>query len=240
MLTKEIIKDLESFKNPQRAEHSKRFFRTGKGEYGENDVFLGASLPQMRSLVKKYKKTATLKDIEPLFDGKFHEMRLCGFMLLKEMFRSAKTEENKKTFYDFYMAHLYAANNWDLVDVTAPHISGPYLYGKSHKPLLDLAKSGNLWRERVAIISTLYFIKRGNFETSLKLAEKYITHTHDLIQKASGWTLREIGKQDIKTLYAFLDKYAAIMPRTMLRYSLEKLPEEKRKYYMAAKANRAA
>ena len=228
-----IIKDLTACADAARAEHNLRFFKTGKGEYGEGDIFLGLTLPQMREIVKRHRKAADIKDIKNLLSDKYHEVRLCGLMLLVELFRAAKTEERRKEVYDFYMANLSGINNWDLVDLTAYNIPGAFLHGKSHKPLFALAKTKDLWKERIAIISTMYFIKRGDFETTIKLAEMFLTHKHDLMHKAVGWMLRETGKKDIKTLYAFLDTYAGAMPRTMLRYSLEKLSEDKRKYYMA-------
>lgn len=168
-----------------------------------------------------------------MLNNDYHEIRLCSLMLLVEMFRAAKTEEQKQLIYNFYMANTRTINNWDLVDLTAYNIAGAFLHGKSHKPLFDFAASGNLWKERIAIISTLYFIKRGDFETTIALAEKFLTHKHDLMHKAAGWMLRETGKKDINILYGFLDRHAAKMPRTMLRYSLEKLPQEKRLYYMS-------
>jgi 3-methyladenine DNA glycosylase AlkD len=232
-LEQNIIKDLHSCADVKRAEHNLRFFKTGKGEYGEGDMFLGLNLPQMRELVKRYKKVVDIKDIKNLLNDEYHEVRLCGLMLMVELFRAAKTEERRKEVYDFYMSHLSGINNWDLVDLTAYNIPGAFLYGKNHKPLFDLAKTKALWKERIAIISTMYFVKRGDFETTIKLAESFLAHKHDLMHKAVGWMLREVGKKDIKTLYDFLDKHAGAMPRTMLRYSLEKLTEDKRKYYMA-------
>ena len=232
-LEQNIIKDLHSCADAKRAEHNLRFFKTGKGEYGEGDMFLGLNLPQMRELVKRYKKVVDIKDIKNLLNDRYHEVRLCGLMLLVELFRAAKTEERRQEVYDFYMNNLSGINNWDLVDLTAYNIPGAFLHGKSHKPLFDLAKTKDLWKERIAIISTMYFVKRGTFETTIKLAEGFLAHKHDLMHKAVGWMLREVGKKDIKTLYDFLDKHAGAMPRTMLRYSIEKLTEDKRKYYMA-------
>lgn len=231
--SEEIIKDLKLSANEEQARHSLRFFKTGKGEYGEGDLFLGLTVPAVRAAVKKYKKEVSLQDLKPLIADKYHEVRLCGLMLTVELYRAAKTEARKKEVYSFYMSGTKGINNWDLVDLTAYNIAGSFLYDKSRKPLFDFARSGNLWKERIAIISTMYFVKRGDFKDTLALAELFLTHKHDLMHKAAGWLLREVGKKDIAVLYGFLDKYAARMPRTMLRYSLEKLPEQKRKYYMA-------
>lgn len=209
-----------------------RFFKTGKGQYGEGDVFLGIKVPVVRAVVKRYAGLVRPADIRPLLYSPWHEVRLCGFLLLVALFEKS-AEAPRKEIVDFYLQHLAQANNWDLIDLSVYKILGAYLYGRKDKSvLLRLAASSNLWHQRASIVSTMYLVKRGDFEMTLLLAEKFLTHPHDLMHKASGWLLREVGKKDERVLCAFLDKFSARMPRTMLRYSLEKLSPSKRAYYM--------
>lgn len=227
-----IIKDFLNLRDDKQAKVLSSFFKTGKGQYGEGDKFLGIKAPVTRGLVKKYYKEASLKDVKPLIENPYHEVRLAGFLILVEKFQKTKKEEERQEIYNFYMANLKYANNWDLVDLSCYKIAGAYLHNKDHKPLYKLAKSKVLWQQRVAMISTMYFVKNGSFDTAFDLAQYFLPHKHDLMHKASGWILRELGKEDISLLYAFLDKHHKKMPRTMLRYSIEKLPQEKKEYYM--------
>ncbi|MDR1684182.1 MAG: DNA alkylation repair protein [Elusimicrobiota bacterium] len=228
---KEIIKEFLACKDDKKAKHLMRFFKTGKGQYGQGDLFLGAAAAQVKARVKKYASQISFKGVQKLLDSKYHEIRNCGFLTLVHKFERAGKEEQKK-IYNFYIKNLRRANNWDLVDLSCYKIAGRWLQDKSHKILFDLAEKKNLWQQRVAMVSTMHFVKAGHFDTALKLAEKFLDHEHDLMHKASGWILREAGKKDIGVLYDFLDKHAAKMPRTMLRYAIEKLPKAKKDYYM--------
>ncbi len=223
---KEAIKKQAS---PSRALNSQRFFKTGKGQYGEGDIFLGLTVPQCRIIAREF-RDISLNEIEKHLDSKFHEERLIALLILVENYEK-QTIERKKIF-DFYLAHTQYINNWDLVDLSAHKIVGEFLQDKDKKLLYELAKSNYLWERRIAIISTFAFIKEGRFEDSLKLAEVLMNDKHDLIHKAVGWMLREVGKKDITILERFLDEHHKQMPRTMLRYSLERLSEEKRRHYM--------
>lgn len=230
----QILEELETLKNPAQAAHLSRFFKTGKGQYGEGDVFLGIRVPAVRAVVRRYAPQARTEDAGVLLKSPYHEARLCGVLLLVALYERAKTPAEKERICAFYTAHLERANNWDLIDLSVYKILGAHLYGrKDDAPLRRLAQSNNLWRQRASIVATLYFIKRGEFATTLALAEKFLTHPHDLMHKACGWMLREVGKKDEAALCAFLDKFHKTMPRTMLRYSLEKLSEAKRAHYMA-------
>lgn len=233
-MAKQIISDLQRLANPDKAKLLSRFFKTGKGEYGEGDKFIGIMVPQQRQIVKKYYKQITLNDISTLLSNKIHEYRLTALLILVEKYKKAD-ERTRKEYYDFYLKNVKYINNWDLVDVTCSRIVGAYLNDKDRAPLYKLALSKNLWEKRISIISTFAFIKRSDFKDSLKLAEILIKDKHDLIQKAVGWTLREIGKKNLELEEIFLKKYSSIMGRTALRYSVEKFPEEKRKYYLNKK-----
>lgn len=232
-LSERILKELLSLKNPETAVILSRFFKTGRGQYGEGDVFLGIKVPDVRAVVKRYASCARTEDAGNLLYAAYHEARLCGVLLLVALYERAKSPAEKERICAFYTAHLARANNWDLIDLSVYKILGAYLYGRKDKNiLLRLAESDNLWRQRASIVSTLYLVKRGDFEMTLLLAEKFLTHPHDLMHKACGWLLREVGKKNEAALCAFLDKFAARMPRTMLRYSLEKLSPSKRARYM--------
>lgn len=222
---KEAIKKQAS---PSRALNSQRFFKTGKGQYGEGDIFLGLTVPQCRIIAKEF-RDISLSEIEKHISSKFHEERLIALLILVGQYMKS---HDKKKIVDFYLAHTTHINNWDLVDLSAHKIVGEFLQDKDKRLLYELAKSNYLWERRIAIISTFAFIKEGHFEDSLKIAKLLMKDTHDLIHKACGWMLREVGKKDIHVLERFLDEHHKQMPRTMLRYSLERLSEEKRRYYM--------
>jgi 3-methyladenine DNA glycosylase AlkD len=227
-----ISSELVLKKNIDDAMFLQRFFKTGPGEYGEGDLFLGLRVPQVRAVAKEYYKSATLLDVDELMKSKWHEVRLCGAVILTLQYPKADTDE-KKAIFSLYLSHIgKGINNWDLVDVTSPRIVGAHLYNKDRSQLYELA-TGGLWHKRVSIISTFYFLREGDITDTLQLAELLVSEKHDLLQKAVGWALREMGKVDDTVLYTFLDTHAATMPRTMLRYSLEKIPTKKKNYYMA-------
>ncbi|MGV8086471.1 MAG: DNA alkylation repair protein [Candidatus Woesearchaeota archaeon] len=231
-----IISELESLGSSERAKHSLRFFKTGQGQYGEGDIFYGASVPETRNIAKKY-KNISLDDVQKLLKNKHHECRLCALMILIEKYNYADKNDDSKTkkiIYEMYLDNTKYINNWDLVDLSAHKIVGAYLYDKKNerKILYELAKSNDLWKKRIGIISTYYFIYRKDFTDTLKISEILLLDNHDLIQKAVGWMLREVGKRDQKIEEEFLEKHHKIMPRTMLRYAIERFDDNKKKYYM--------
>lgn len=207
-----------------------RFFKTGKGEYAEGDIFLGIVVPKQRALVKKYWNLLDLKDIQELLNSKIHEHRLTALLILVNQYQ--KHPEKREEIFKLYLANTKNINNWDLVDLSAPNIVGSYLLDKNRSILYNLANSHHLWERRIAVLSTFMFIREKQFGDSLKIAEILLNDKHDLIHKAVGWMLREIGKRDVKVLESFLKKHHRKMPRTMLRYSIEKFPEGKRKAFL--------
>ena len=224
-------KELHSHIKRGKAEALSRFFKTGRGEYGEGDVFLGVMVPETRTVAKSFKKLSH-QEIKKLLNSKYHEERLLGILILVENF-VVGTESEKEKIYKFYLKNIKRINNWDLVDLSAPKIVGGYLYKKDKKILYKFAKSKNLWERRVAILATFHFIYKNNFTETFKIAETLLNDGHDLIHKAVGWMLREVGKRiSVSELEEFLDKYAELMPRTMLRYAIERFPERLRKVYI--------
>ncbi len=228
---KSLLNDLYLQKNPAKAALLQRFFKTGKGEYGEGDVFLGIMVPQTRELVCKY-QTLALNDIKRLLKSKYHEARLTGVLILVRQYQKAKEEKSRKEIFNFYLKNSQGINNWDLVDLSAHKIVGAYLFDKDRQLLYKLATSKNLWQRRIAVISTFWFIHNYDFKDSLKLTALLLKDEHDLLHKATGWMLREIGKRDKKVLIDFLDKHYRQMPRTMLRYAIEKFSDVERKKYL--------
>ena len=220
-----ILNEMNALGNPEKAKAYAKFFKTGKGEYGEGDVFLGISVPQQRKIAKKY-KDIPLSELQKLLKSNIHEHRFTALIILTLMYSA-----DNKNIFAFYVKNKMYINSWDLVDVTAPKIIGEYLFGKDKSLLYRLA-NGSLWERRLAIISTFAFIRRNDFTDALKISEILLDDEHDLIHKAVGWTLREIGKKDMKAEETFLQKHFKKMPRTMLRYSIEKFPAKKRTYYM--------
>jgi 3-methyladenine DNA glycosylase AlkD len=225
-----IKKELRDHSDPVRAKALQRFFKTNKGEYGYGDIFLGITVPEIRKLVKKNGDVG-IPIIEQLIKSKIHEERLLAILILVEHYQRASDSE-KITIARFYLSHRQYINNWDLIDLSAHKIIGSYLFDKPKKILYKLVVSKNIWDRRIAILSTFYFIKNNKFTDSLKMARILLLDDHDLIQKAVGWMLREIGKRSIKTEEEFLKKYYKVMPRTMLRYAIEKFPEERRLAYL--------
>ena len=225
-----IHNDLLQLANEQIAEHSQRFFKTGKGEYGEGDIFLGIRVPLLRKLVKKY-RGISITEVRKLLHSKFHEERLLAVLMLVQLFKSAD-ESVQKQVYDLYLENTEFINNWDIVDISASNIVGAHLYEKDKAPLYDLVQSKNLWERRISIISTFYFIRQNEFDDTLKLAKILLNDKEDLIHKAVGWMLREVGKREIEFEEEFLQEHYKIMPRTMLRYAIEKFTETSRKMYL--------
>ena len=223
-----LIKDLKKLEDKKQAEILQRFFKTGKGQYGEGDVFLGIKVPMQRKVCKGY-GDLSLETIQKLLDSRIHEHRLCGLFVLVSKYKKAK---NKREIFKFYLKNAKKVNNWDLVDLSAPNIVGDFLLNKDKKVLYNLAKSKNLWEKRIAIVSTWTFIRKGKLKDTLKISEILLKDKHDLIHKAVGWMLREVGKKDMKKLELFIQKNYKDVPRTMLRYAIEKFPEEKRKAYL--------
>lgn len=228
--TEEIRKELEAYIDPVKREYLPNFFKTGKGQYGEGDKFLGVVVPNTRLVAKKHKEEP-FEVMAELLQSEWHECRLCALLMLVERFKKSG-EKERKVIYDFYLTQTARINNWDLVDLSAPYIVGEYLKDKPREDLYRLADSTLLWDQRIAVVATITLIRNGDFIDILRLSELLLRHPHDLMQKAVGWMLREMGKRDKDLLLQFLDNYAREMPRTMLRYSIEKLTEEERKHYM--------
>lgn len=228
--TEEIRKELETYIDPVKREYLPNFFKTGKGQYGEGDKFLGVVVPNTRLVAKKHKEEP-FEVMAGLLQSEWHECRLCALLMLVERFKKSG-EKERKMIYDFYLMQTARINNWDLVDLSAPYIVGEYLKDKPREDLYRLADSTLLWDQRIAVVATITLIRNNDFIDILRLAELLLHHPHDLMQKAVGWMLREMGKRDKELLLQFLDQYARDMPRTMLRYSIEKLTEEERKHYM--------
>lgn len=226
-----LRRDLKHASNPIRAEHSKRFFKTGKGQYGEGDVFVGATVPALRKIARAY-PDLSLPEIKHLLDSKIHEERLIGFILLTYQYTAQKKRQLE--IYRFYLTQAKRANNWDLVDVSAYHIVGAHLLKRPRAILDRLARSKNLWEKRIAIVSTLAFIRTGALNDTFRIVQRLMDDPHDLIQKACGWMLREAGKKDGAALRIFLDEHGRRMPRTMLRYAIERFPPAERLRYLRA------
>ncbi|HAQ02780.1 DNA alkylation repair protein [Candidatus Nomurabacteria bacterium RIFOXYC2_FULL_36_8] len=227
-----ILKEILSHKNEEKAQLLVRFFKTGQGQYGEGDKFLGITVPVSRSIAKKYNELE-FSDLSKLLENKYHEVRLIAILILVHKYKKAKLEKDKKSIIRFYLKNTKYINNWDLVDLSAGYIVGEYLIYKNRNILEKLAKSKNLWERRVAIISTFAFIYKGESEWTFRIVSMLLNDKHDLIHKACGWMLREVGKRvGEDKLTKYLDTNSHKMPRTMLRYAIERLPEKKRLYYL--------
>lgn len=230
MKSTSLKKDLLAIATPERARASAWFFKTGAGQYGHGDVFIGVAVPDIRKAVRKY-RGMPIAEIEKLLHSKEHEFRLAALLLLVDAYNAGGHE---KEIYDLYLANTKWINNWDLVDSSAGFIVGDFLKNKSKTPIINLAKSDSLWERRIAMISTFAYIKNGDCKTALKIAQMLLKDKHDLIQKAVGWMLREIGKRcGEEVLLKFLDQYYKTMPRTALRYAIERLSIQHKKKYMA-------
>ncbi|NND72812.1 MAG: DNA alkylation repair protein [Rhodothermales bacterium] len=227
----QLVEALTALADPTVAVNRSRFFKSGPGEYGEGDKFRGLTVPQIRSIEKTYRKMVDLDSAVDLLASEYHEDRLLALLLMNYLFARGDQEQKTKV-YEAYLANTSWINNWDLVDSSARFIIGPYIESGDRSILYELAESANLWERRIAVIATYHLIKQNDFADILRLAEILIDDRQDLIQKAVGWMLREAGKQNLAVLIGFLDKYAEKMPRTMLRYSVEKLPDGLRTDYM--------
>lgn len=232
-----ILQSLRQYIDKEKAMILPRFFKTGKGEYGEGDCFLGVTMPNIRLVAKQY-SNAPLEVVNRLLDSEWHECRMCALLILVIQYKKA-TKELKQKIFDLYLSRTERINNWDLVDLSAPNIVGEHLYPCNDRTILyQLADSPLLWERRIAMVSTLTFIRRGEFNDTFSLADKLVDSRHDLMQKAVGWMLREMGKRDIALLRIFLNKHASTMPRTMLRYAIEKMEATERTEWMAKKSIR--
>jgi len=230
MMIQSVQKDLKNLGNPKKAKILARLFKTGPGEYSEGDVFLGISVPDVRSVARRYIDMG-LEDVESLLQSQIHECRLAALLILSENFKKA-VAENQTNIYSVYLTNTRRVNNWDLVDLSAHHIVGECLQERKKDMLYALARSDNLWERRISIIATYSFIKKGKFDETLKIAEMLLNDQHDLIQKAVGWMLREVGKRDQQAEERFLRKHYKTIPRTALRYAIEKFDKKKKKFYM--------
>jgi 3-methyladenine DNA glycosylase AlkD len=221
-----LKRDLKSKSNPEKAKVYQKFFKTGVGEYGEGDVFLGLNSQEIKDIAQKYYQV-DLEDLQKLLEDKVHECRMSAARILVNNYK-----KDKENTFRFYVKNAKKFNNWDLVDVSCHKIVGDFLLDKDRKVLYKLANSKNLWKKRIAIVSTYAFIRENDFDDTLKISEILLGDSHDLIHKAVGWMLREVGKKDENVLKDFLKKNYSDIPRTTLRYAIEKLPEDERKKYL--------
>lgn len=234
MSAEAVQKELRALGSAERAKNFARFFKTGSGQYGEGDQFLGLSMPEIRSVVKHFPELS-FSDIKILLKSVWHEERMAGLLILVFQYQKTNDAQKKQDIFDFYLANRATINNWDLVDVTTPHIVGTHLLFRPKKErafLYDCARSENMWERRIAMLAALPFIREGKFTDALAIAEILLGDTEDLLHKAVGWMLREIGKQDEEVLKRFLEKHVHHMPRTTLRYAIEKFPEKERKAWL--------
>jgi 3-methyladenine DNA glycosylase AlkD len=230
MTANDVRAKLRSLGSPERAEMSKRYFKTGPGQYGEGDIFYGSSAAEMRGLAREYQGLAE-DEILRLLRSPFHEERAVALLIFVRRFARAEPA-GRKRIYDLYLSHTAFINNWDLVDASAPQVVGAHLFDKSRKPLYTLARSRSLWGRRISIVATAYFIRQHDFGDTLAIAERLLADKEDLIHKAVGWMLREVGKRDGDAARRFLVAHYQRMPRTMLRYAIERFPEAERQAYL--------
>jgi 3-methyladenine DNA glycosylase AlkD len=227
----ELRNDLKKESNEKQAEVLQRFFKTGKGEYGEGDIFYGIKVPVQRKIAKK-NSDVSIGEVQKLLNSPIHEERLVSLFILVDQYSKAE-DKTKELIFKFYLKNAKKINNWDLVDLSAPKIVGVHLLTRDKDILFKLARSSNVWEKRIAILSTYTFIRNLHFDTTFLIAEILLNDKHDLIHKAVGWMLREAGNKDMQAEEVFLKKYYKVMPRTMLRYAIEKFPDQKRMKYMA-------
>jgi 3-methyladenine DNA glycosylase AlkD len=233
MKAADVRKELKSMADPEKAAILQRFFKTGPSQYGEGDIFIGVMVPQSRQVAKKFNQLP-LGEVRTLLYSRVHEERLVALLILAWRYSSASSSREKEEIVKFYLDHIKQVNNWDLVDLSAPNILGAHLVDRDgrRRLLYRLAGSENVWERRIAIVATHHFIRNGDFSDTLKIAEMLLQDRHDLIHKAVGWMLREVGKRDAAAEKEFLEKHCSVMPRTMLRYAIERLSERKRRRYM--------
>ena len=234
MTTREVQRALRALSDQDIAEHSQRFFKTGKGEYGEGDKFLGIRVPVLRKQVRQFQDLSLAQTLK-LLKSPYHEERLFALLLLVHQFQRGDSDE-RKAIYHVYLTNTRFINNWDLVDASAHHIVGAYLSTRSRRPLKRLAKSKELWERRIAIMATYFLIKKDDYRDALEISALLIDDQQDLIHKAVGWMLREVGKRNIDVEKEFLAAHYKTMPRTMLRYAIERFPERERKRYLRGTA----
>jgi 3-methyladenine DNA glycosylase AlkD len=230
MTAEDAKKKLRSLASPELAKSSARFFKTGPGQYGEGDIFIGIKVPTLRKLARDFRELP-LKEIEALLQSPIHEDRQFALMVLVLRVTIADPTQ-KKAIFDLYLSNTRFVNNWDLVDSSAPALVGSYLLDKGRKSLVALAKSESLWERRIAIVATQHFIRNEQYDDTLKISRMLLADREDLIHKATGWMLREVGKKHEATLMGFLEVHGTTMPRTMLRYAIERFSPEKRKYFL--------
>ena len=233
MKAADVRKELKSMAEPEKAAILQRFFKTGPSQYGEGDIIIGVMVPQSRQVAKKFNQLP-LGEVRTLLYSRVHEERLVALLILAWRYSSASSSREKEEIVKFYLDHIKRVNNWDLVDLSAPNILGAHLVDRDgrRRLLYRLAGSENVWERRIAIVATHHFIRNGDFSDTLKIAEMLLQDRHDLIHKAVGWMLREVGKRDAAAEKEFLEKHCSVMPRTMLRYAIERLSERKRRRYM--------
>lgn len=229
--TDQIMSTLHELGDHDIAIHSQRFFKTGKGEYGEGDKFLGIRVPTLRKCVSEYIEMR-LEDTLELLTSPFHEARLFALLILVAKYSSGSVGAEQRTIYRSYLNHTEFINNWDLVDCSAEHIVGAHLFGRERNPIYRLVRSRSLWERRIGVMSTFHFVKRDDFTDTLAVAELLLHDREDLIHKAVGWMLREVGKRNLNVEKEFLAKHCRKMPRTMLRYAIERLPQNERESYL--------
>src|SRR5581483_10790854 len=230
MTANRVRAKLRSLGSPERAEMSKRYFKTGPGQYGEGDIFYGNNAAEVRGLAKEYQSLAD-DEVLKLLRSPFHEERAVALLIFVRRFARADAAE-RKHIYGLYLSHTQFINNWDLVDMSAPHVVGAHLFDRGRRPLYTLARSRSLWERRISIVATAYFIRQHDFGDTLALAEQLLTDKEDLMHKATGWMLREVGKRDGDAARTFLVAHYSRMPRTMLRYAIERFPEAERQAYL--------
>ena len=228
----QILLSLEQKAIPAKGVQLQQYFKTGPGGYGEGDLFLGVTVPEQRKIAKAISQDASLPQLSELIQHRYHEMRLTGLLALVDRFEKTKPEAERQLLVDFYLEHLDYINNWDLVDTSCSQVLGAYYWKKEKSLFFSLAESTHLWRQRVAMISAFYWIRKGEFTDALALAEKLKNHPHDLMHKAVGWMVREVGNRNFEVANEFLSKHYRTLPRTLLRYAIERFPEELRQDFL--------
>ncbi|WP_228446494.1 DNA alkylation repair protein [Chryseobacterium sp. 3008163] len=232
-MLKEIKESLAVLSIPEKAAFFPKFFKTGKGEYGEGDLFLGVTVPDQRSVAKEFYSKISLKELSELLSSPYHEHRLTALLMLISKFEKTKDQAVKDEVVKFYLSHLPHINNWDLVDTSCYKVLGRYAFENQKENLLkELSKSDQMWHKRIAVVGTMYYVKKGSFELTKEFVTQNLHHPHDLMHKANGWLLREMGNKNEAELIDYLNKYYKEMPRTCLRYAIEKLDEEVRQDYL--------